>query len=95
MRLNQRCFVNWAEARKQYPNSWLLIEAVNARSDNRQRILDDLVVLSPFSKSEEALQHYLKMHRQEPRRELYIAHTSREALEIEERRWAGVRAPAG
>lgn len=37
---------------------------------------------------------YGQLHHQEPQRELYVAHTDRVELEIEERRWLGIRGVA-
>lgn len=86
--------MNWPEVRSKYPDRWLLIEATSAHSVQNQRIVDDLSVVSEFDESRAALKTYLDLHKKEPLRELYVAHTSREALDIEERRWAGIRAPA-
>lgn len=86
--------MTWKELRMQYPNRWLLIEARVAHSEAHQRIVDDVSVVSEFEESQVALQHYLALHKQNPQSELYVAHTSREDLEIEERRWAGVRLSA-
>jgi hypothetical protein len=37
---------------------------------------------------------YGQLHHQEPQRELYVAHTDRIELAIEERRWLGIRGVA-
>ena len=84
--------MKWEQARQEYPDCWMLFEAVCAHSDGDQRVVDDLVVISAFNEAEQAMREYLTLHKQEPQRELYLAHTSRRVLEIKERRWAGVRA---
>lgn len=38
-----------------------------------------------------ALRKYVELHKAFPERELYAVHTSRERLNIKERRWIGVR----
>lgn len=86
--------MKWDDIRVRYPNRWLLVEAIVARSEQDKRVVDELIVVSDFEESRTALQNYLEMHRAAPERELYVAHTSRQALDIEERRWAGIRAPA-
>jgi hypothetical protein len=83
--------MKWEEARKSYPNRWLLIEARKAHSESSQRIVDELTVIADFDESKSALNRYLALHTNEPQRELYVVHSSNENLEIEERRWAGVR----
>ncbi|MBN1428872.1 MAG: hypothetical protein JXB07_10845, partial [Anaerolineae bacterium] len=39
-------------------------------------------------------QSYLDLHRQSPERELYVLHTDREDLNIQERHWLGIRGAA-
>ena len=41
---------------------------------------------------ESAMRTYLKLHRHDPDRELYVLHTDRETLEITEQNWLGIRA---
>lgn len=85
--------MNWQQVRQAHPNRWLVLEATAARSAAGQRVLDAIDVLIAVDDARQAMERYLELHKREPARELYVAHTSREALEIEERRWAGVRAP--
>jgi hypothetical protein len=37
------------------------------------------------------MQNYAKLHRQTPERELYVFHTSREQLDVTERKWLGIK----
>jgi hypothetical protein len=37
--------MKWREIRAQYPKQWLLIEATQARSENNNRIIDEIEVL--------------------------------------------------
>ncbi len=85
--------MKWFEARAQHPERWLLIEAVSAHTQKAQRLVGELSIVADFEASNEALQAYLELHRREPQRELYVVHTSRKELDIEERRWAGIRVP--
>lgn len=86
--------MNWQEVRLNHPNQWLLVEAARAHTEAKQRILDDLVVLDTYEDSAVAMRDYTQMHRQRPDRELYVLHTSREELKVEEHRWFGMRASA-
>jgi hypothetical protein len=86
--------MKWTEIRAQYPNQWLLIEAVQAHSEAGERILEDLNALESFSDSVAAMHKYAELHHQAPRRELYIFHSSREYLKITERAWLGIRTVA-
>jgi hypothetical protein len=83
--------MQWDEIRTRYPNQWLLIEAIQAHSDAGMRILDKLNIVEPFNDSAAAMREYALLHHQQPQRELYVFHTSRETLEITERAWLGIR----
>ena len=83
--------MQWQEIRKHYPQQWLLIEAVKAHSEKDKRILDQLAVIEAFPDSIKALKSYMELHRRAPERELFVFHTSRESLDITERRWLGIR----
>ena len=83
--------MQWDEIRAHYPQQWLLLEAIKAHTELNKRILDQLAVLGLFPDSVTALQSYRQLHHEEPERELYVFHTSRETLDITERQWLGVR----
>lgn len=83
--------MNWEEIRIRFPQQWLLVEATKAHSIDNQRILEQLAVVNSFTTSLAALQSYFQLHRQTPERELYVFHTSREKLLIQERQWLGIR----
>ena len=83
--------MKWSEVRRHYPEEWLLIEAIEARSQDGHRILDDIAVVASFPDSVAAMKRYTSLHHEAPQRELYVCHTEREELEIRERRWLGIR----
>lgn len=93
--------MKWQEIRRHYPQQWLLVEAIKAHSEanasGTYRILEQLAVVSTFPDSVAAMRSYVQLRRegrlcfQAPQRELYVFHTSREALDITERRWLGIR----
>ncbi|MCE7990037.1 MAG: hypothetical protein DYG89_53510 [Caldilinea sp. CFX5] len=80
--------------RKHYPEKWLLVEAIEAHSDAGKRVLEQLAVIDSFPNSATALKRYQQLHRAMPAREYYVFHSSRETLEVIERRWIGVRGVA-
>ena len=84
--------MQWQEVRSHYPLQWVLVEAIKAHSELDKRMLDQLAVVGVFPDSVRAMQTYAQLHNEEPERELYVFHTSREKLEITERRWLGIRA---
>lgn len=82
----------WSEIRKAYPNQWLIIEAIKAHTmPNNQRQLDKIVVIETCENGMAAMQRYRHLHSQFPAREFYFVSTSREALDIRERQWVGIR----
>jgi len=83
--------MNWNEIRRYYPQQWLLVEAIKAHTELNKRILEQLAVINSFVDSVTAMQSYRQLHHEAPERELYILHTSRETLDITERRWLGIR----
>ena len=83
--------MRWINIRKNYPNQWLVIEAVKARSVKSRRVLDKISVVETCFDGQVAMQKYRKLHKQHPERELYFVHTSRKQLSIQERQWLGIR----
>lgn len=83
--------MQWGEIREQHPSQWLLIDAVEAHSEDGWRILDDLQVVESFLDVKVAWERYKELHRAAPSRELYLLHTDREQIEISEVRTLGLR----
>lgn len=83
--------MQWAEIRRQYPEQWLLLEAIAAHSESNQRVLDQLAVIATYADSQSAMRGYAQLHHRDPQRELYVLHTSRENIVIPERNWFGIR----
>jgi hypothetical protein len=83
--------MQWQDIRNHYPRQWLLLEALKAHTEGERRVLDQLAVLGTYMDSTSALQTYKQFHREAPERELYVFHTSRETLDVTERRWFGIR----
>lgn len=84
--------MKWPEVRNAHPDQWVVIEALEAHTTpDRQRVLDRLAVVDTCPDGAAAFQVYRRLHQQYPQREFYSVHTSREELEIEERRWLGIR----
>jgi len=84
--------MKWEEVRKAFPEQWVLIEAVQAYTNEKsERILEEVAPLKKFSNSPEAMKVYQELHRENPARELYVLHTNRKDPNILEKRWVGVR----
>ena len=83
--------MKWEDVREGYTEKWLIIEAISARTENKKRLIEELTVINSFKDNDEALREYIKLHKTYPERELYVVHTSRTELNIEELTWTGVR----
>lgn len=84
--------MKWEDVCQAFPDQWVLIEAIQAHTnEKRERILDEIAPLKKFAKSPDAMKAYQEIHRAEPRRELYVLHTSRKEPNIIEKKWVGVR----
>jgi len=83
--------MDWSQARLAYPDQWLVIEALEAHTEGRQRMLDHIAVVETCTDGAMALRSYQRLHRAHPLREFYFVHTDRETLDIRERRWVGIR----
>lgn len=84
--------MKWEDVRQAFPEQWVLIEAVQAHTDDKsERVLEEITLLKRFSKSPDAMKAYQEIHRDDPKRELYVLHTSRKEPNIIEKKWVGVR----
>ena len=81
----------WEQVRKAYPDKWVVIEAITAHSESNFRIVDDIAVIDSFDDSMDAFRRHHELNKQKPNRELYFFHTSREDLDIHEKKWTGLR----
>jgi hypothetical protein len=83
--------MDWQEIRAHYPDQWLLVEALDAHSEAGLRVLEQMAVIGTYPDSILAMKRYRHLHQESPERELYVFHTSREELDVKERRWIGIR----
>lgn len=85
--------MKWGDVRNTYPSQWVIIEAVEAHSEGNKRIIDKIAVIDSFMDgTRNVLLENAKLQRLYSGREIFVVHTSRSELDIEERRWVGVRA---
>lgn len=84
--------MKWEDVRQAFPEQWVLIEVVQAyTNEESERILEEVTPLKFFSNSPDAMKYYQELHRKDPKRELYVLHTNRKEPNIIEKRWVGVR----
>lgn len=83
--------MKWQKIREQFPEQWLLVEAIKSHSEGGKRIVEDLSVLEIYSDSLSAMRRYGQMRQDHPWRECFVVHTDREDLDIRERFSLGPR----
>lgn len=84
--------MKWQNIRHQYPDSWLLVEAIEAYTTSEQkRIVDRLAVIDQFDDFYAAMDSYKALHREKPSKEMYVVHTDSEEIIIKEQYWTGIR----
>lgn len=88
--------MDWNSVRNQYPERWVLIEALSTHSKDNKRDIVDMSVVSNFTETDQAWQDQAwqdlkKHHMSNPTREYYIFHTSNHDLEIIEQSFTGIR----
>ena len=86
--------MQWTKVRECFPKTWVLIEAIAAHDENDKRILDEIAVVDRFDESGTAWKAYSQLKTRYPQRELLIAHTMNEILDITIQHWAGFRGRA-
>jgi hypothetical protein len=84
--------MKWHEIKTTYPDQWVVIESLKAHTNPKSiRSVEEASVIEKCSDGEKAMSIYRKYHQENPSKEYYFAHTSRETLDIPERIWLGVR----
>ena len=75
--------MNWQEIREYYPHRWLVVEAINASTEQGMRIIPQLEVIAVLGDDwTAAWKHYKTVHAADIWREYYVLHTDREILDI-------------
>lgn len=84
--------MNWNEIRSAYPATWLVVEALSAYTDqHNKRIITEFKVIEVCNDGISAFNKYREYHKSTPDKEYYYLNTIRVELEIEERKWVGIR----
>lgn len=84
--------MKWEDVQKAFPNQWVLIEAIQAYTNEKnERILEKITPIDKYPESTAAMKDYQDLHKENPSRELYVLHTNREQPKIIEKTWSGVR----
>jgi hypothetical protein len=83
--------MKWNEVRQQFPNRCVLVEAISAKTESNERIIEEMSVIDDYENGNAAWKVYKKLHANDPSRELYIFHTNNEEIKVIEQPYIGVR----
>ena len=83
--------MQWADVRRHFPHQWLVVEALEARSESGERVIEQLSVVDTYPDGAAVMKGYAELRRRFPQREFLFVHTAREELDITELRWVGIR----
>ncbi|MDT3699521.1 MAG: hypothetical protein RO469_08830 [Thermincola sp.] len=84
--------MRWEDVGKSYPQQWVIIEAIEAHTEDNKRIIENIQLVELFGEDNNgALRRYVRLHKAHPEKEYYVVHTSRPELNVKERNWTGVR----
>ncbi|RXJ02456.1 hypothetical protein DS745_07080 [Anaerobacillus alkaliphilus] len=83
--------MKWSEIRQIFPERCVLVEAIKSETRGRERIIDEMSVISDFENGNAAWKVYKKLHAENQSRELYIFHTNNKEVIVIEQPYLGVR----
>lgn len=83
--------MNWAAVRAAYPEQWLVLEVVAARTIAARRVFDDVTVVAICLDGRQTMRECRRLAREHGGREYCFVHTGVVELDIEERPWLGRR----
>jgi hypothetical protein len=75
--------MNWQGIRELHPHAWVVVEALDGRTEGEKRVIDKLSVCAVHGENwKGAWEEYKLLHHADKRRELYVLHTDRVELDI-------------
>lgn len=83
--------MDWNLVREQFPNKFVLVEALSTTSKNKIRTVDEMSIISTYDDNMDAWNAYKRTHTENPDKEIYVFHTSKEKPEVIEKFFIGVR----
>ncbi|MCP4135590.1 MAG: hypothetical protein GY754_31770 [bacterium] len=84
--------MKWKEVKEAYPDQWLVVEALEAHTTSDSiRHIEEVSIIEKCTDGEKAMTEYRRLHKSNPLKEYYFIHTSRDDLDIPERKWIGIR----
>ena len=75
--------MKWSEARKTYPNKWIVFDSLKQHEENNKLIVEDIAIIEVFDDINDAFKYYRMLHRQDKSRQLSFDDTRKDKLEYE------------
>lgn len=82
--------MRWSEVCSRYPSRFVLVEALKAMSSNRMRTIEEMTVVEEYDNPLQAWEGYKRHHKENPEREFYVFHTSKQEIKVIEEYFTGV-----
>jgi len=75
--------MNWQKIRELHPGNWVVVLALDGRTEKGQRIIDQFALMDVCGENwEAAWERYKELHAADIWKEYYVLHTGREELNI-------------
>lgn len=75
--------MDWQTVREKYPHRWIVVEALDAFTEGKRRIINQMEVVEAFESDwKPAWECYKRVHHLDKSREYYMLHTKRPELEV-------------
>ncbi|WP_317617265.1 hypothetical protein [Paenibacillus elgii] len=89
--------MRWSEVCTRYPSCFVLVEALKAVSNKRKRTIEEMTVVEEYDNPMKAWDGYKRHHMENPEREFYVFHTSKQEIEVIEGylEWSTIYSGAG
>ncbi|WP_163970911.1 hypothetical protein [Oceanobacillus halotolerans] len=83
--------MKWPEVHQHFPDRCVLVEALQSKTVDNERVIQEMSVIDDFENGNAAWKVYKKLHAENQNRELYIFHTNNEEIKVIEQPYIGVR----
>jgi hypothetical protein len=85
--------MTWEQIRAHYPDQWVIMEALQAKTDGDRRVFEQLAVLDSCVDNGELFPRYKKLRAAFPGKELIFYHSANTTMDVKIKNWYGVRVP--
>lgn len=83
--------MKWSEARKTYPNKWIVFDSLKQHEEDNKLIVEDIAIIEVFDDLNDAFKYYRILHRQDKSRQVSFDDTRKDKLEYEIKRIGLIR----